>query len=83
MNIQSILIVEAYFEPQEFIVYFHGWTRDKIPNERRNPEIECVMKNAREVFESLTRKTYSIEVLKSGRIPANVDPTRLEVIRNE
>jgi Villin headpiece domain len=72
-----IMVIDAFSEPAEFTQYFHGWTGDK---ERR---LAKGSQSADDVYETLTRKTYSIDVLRSGNLPENVDATCVELFLSD
>ncbi|KAI8850399.1 hypothetical protein BC829DRAFT_389336 [Chytridium lagenaria] len=76
-----ILVTYAYSEPSEFTKQFHGWTKAKVPAEKRN--IKSRTRPVDEVLREYKRETFSVDILLGDKVPENVDVTKLELYLTE
>ncbi|KAJ3087887.1 Coronin-2B [Quaeritorhiza haematococci] len=77
----ALWVTYAYQEPSDFTQHFHGFTKTKFPKDKTGLPVRKRPLN--DVLKEYTKKTYSVDVLLSDRLPENVDPTKLEMYLSE
>ncbi|TPX64851.1 hypothetical protein SpCBS45565_g05572 [Spizellomyces sp. 'palustris'] len=77
----ALLVTFAHQEPADFTKHFHGWTRQKIPKDKR--DLPKRTRPLPEVLAEYKRATYPLEVLLSEQLPEHLDPTKLEMYLSE
>ncbi|KAJ3321204.1 Coronin-2B [Boothiomyces sp. JEL0866] len=74
-------VVYAYSETLDFVQFFHGWTKAKIPAEKGNLNRQCA--EFMLVYEKLHQQHYTKSQLLSQSIPSHLDKTKLELYLSE